>query len=904
MKNFLSLDNLEFNSFSSIESFITATSEINDCPITNILQEDKNIWLSEEFLPQEIILNFRNVKLKEHPKKLTAIGIYCFNKYPTNPKIIEVLISKDMDNNFISLGHFDLSFKAGRQLFYLDDDNEKEIKELLNTVDFDNLIIKLIIKETFGGNRTYINNLFLYDNIDKNSISQNNNINTNANINNINMNNNNEINNIKTQYMYNNDNNNVINNIDELNDLESNNNQNPNELLKNHNNLPMNENENENENQEILNNNKININNEKNYEENISPNTEEDNISDYKSKTMIEKFNKKRIKSNRMRENKTPKIFKKYSNQEDRPMTAHSLNNRIINTTVRQYNNKNILDYSNNINNSINNITNSHYNNNININSQNKLNQLINEFRIYKENQESIMNNYETRVKLLEDKCNELKNTMKKMNATMNTIIESQYGQGQASNDYFLKECQNMINEAIVNVLSNMSPYSMPAPPMYSNFPFNIKRNKNVNNLNNNMFFNNYHNIPNGRNNNNIYNQSMNKKGMNLNNMNNINNNFYGENDNENENDNNNEENYMYDDENNMNNEQDNYNDNDNEVEYLAQEIQNIAQDEQFNQNNLNNLNNENNMEYYENENINNNEIIDNNIINNNDNIDNNNINENMNINNINNIDERNNDSKTVKSLHSNDLYNDGLIPYDERIKSNPKKYSNLFAKSTNNYRAKKNNIINKNSNYNNLDNHNNNYENRFNSIYDEKTSKNQSKNKSKQNSNININNSVNQNINEPNIQKNNNKEKGNNSDIKKGKNDEKVNQHLMKNNSKQSIKKIESNNNINKNYGEINKDDSSSSDNSIDNIKINTHITENILKPTLEKFENYMFINNNNNFGKSQSVYSANSFNTKKEIFGESEDKGKLNKGKSQYNNVNDKIKKNNKKKEDKNNK
>ena len=30
-----------------------------------------------------------NIKLKEYPKKLTAIGIYCWNKYPTNPKIID-----------------------------------------------------------------------------------------------------------------------------------------------------------------------------------------------------------------------------------------------------------------------------------------------------------------------------------------------------------------------------------------------------------------------------------------------------------------------------------------------------------------------------------------------------------------------------------------------------------------------------------------------------------------------------------------------------------------------------------------------------------------------------------------------------------------------------------------------
>ena len=128
MKNFLSLENLELKSNLSIKSFISASSEIKGYPIENILKEDKNIWLSEEFLPQEIIINFRNIKLKENPKKLTAIGIYCSNKNQNNPKIVEVLISKEIGNNFLSLGHFDLSYKAGRQVIYLDDENDIELE--------------------------------------------------------------------------------------------------------------------------------------------------------------------------------------------------------------------------------------------------------------------------------------------------------------------------------------------------------------------------------------------------------------------------------------------------------------------------------------------------------------------------------------------------------------------------------------------------------------------------------------------------------------------------------------------------------------------------------------------------------------------------------------------------------
>ena len=82
-----------------------------------------------------------------------------------------------------------------------------------------------------------------------------------------------------------------------------------------------------------------------------------------------------------------------------------------------------VLDTSNN---------NGIYNPYNNMSSSNKLNYLINEFRNYRENQEFLMNNYESRVRILEGKCNELKNNLKRMNATMNSIIDSQYSQNQA----------------------------------------------------------------------------------------------------------------------------------------------------------------------------------------------------------------------------------------------------------------------------------------------------------------------------------------------------------------------------------------------------------------------------------------------------------------------------------------
>ena len=851
MKNFLSLDNLELKPSVSIKNFITASSEIIDYPIINILQDNKNIWLSEEFLPQEIILNFRNVELKEYPIKLAAIGVYCMNKYPTNPKIIEVLISQEKGNNFISLGHFDLSFKAGRQLIYLYDDNDVELEEILNNINFNNLIIKLIIKETFGGKQTYINNLYLYDNIDENNINNlNSNINSNINYNsNINDNNINEYMNFDDNMNINNDintdinndinddiNNGINNNINDINVIEDT--KNKNHYFNNNkinNNLVINNEKS----REIINGNEIGY-----FDKNISSKIEEDNISNYKSRSIIGKNNKNNIISKRKREVKTPKIFKKNINQEDRPKTANSLHNRSIHTTIKYYNKKNLLDYSNN--NSL--LTNSQFNN-LHFNPSNKLNQLINEFRNYKENQELIMNNYEIRVKLLEERCKELKNTIKEMNITMNTLIESQYSQSQASNDYFLKECQNMINEAIINTITNMGrnmdPYST---PMYQNYPFNLKENKNMNKIN--MNYNNIHANRKNNNNNYIY-EEFGKKEMKYNNINN----YYDDID----------YNYMMYDNDNNENDDNNYinNINDNQENYIEQEMQNNIEDNNENNDNLDNLdnfnndNNENYMEYYQNDED----------MNNNDNaIDNNNLN--LNINNI--INERNNDTQTIKSVHSNDLYNDGHIPYEERIKANSRKISNKFIQSTRNYNINTNNMINQNNNsyYSDLGKINNQI------ILNTDNESKINKNKNKSNNNY-INSSLGE-SNCQNYQENNlninidiNKEINNNYEKKKVPSKNESNRY------KEQKKLVNKKRNINKTMDDgLNKE--LSSDYSIDNITINSKITEK-LKPTLEKFENYISLNNFNNFGKSQNVYSVNSLNAKKEIFGENMSNNKL---------------------------
>ena len=89
----------------------------------------------------------------KRPLLIRGLGIYCPNKLDINPKLIEVLICKK-DENYTSLGNFELSLSSGTQV--------------LSTEEFlfnDVIYIKFIIKASFGGSRTYLSNIYLYEHL-------------------------------------------------------------------------------------------------------------------------------------------------------------------------------------------------------------------------------------------------------------------------------------------------------------------------------------------------------------------------------------------------------------------------------------------------------------------------------------------------------------------------------------------------------------------------------------------------------------------------------------------------------------------------------------------------------------------------------------------------------------------
>ena len=135
------------------------------CNARNILNNDlRTLWISEKKVPQSIILDVTNVIKKPKIFFGEYIGFYCWHAYKTNPKEIELYYSQN-NKKYYKVANFDLKLKPGVQIFKLD---HEKVAELCDKVKY----IKIVIQSTFGGVRTYLNQIFFFD---KNNQHQENN---------------------------------------------------------------------------------------------------------------------------------------------------------------------------------------------------------------------------------------------------------------------------------------------------------------------------------------------------------------------------------------------------------------------------------------------------------------------------------------------------------------------------------------------------------------------------------------------------------------------------------------------------------------------------------------------------------------------------------------------------------
>ena len=488
MKNFLSPENFSLSSSSQFKEIIKSSSEMNGCPVTNLLQsQTKSIWLSSENLPQEIILNLSSKYLISFPQKISAIGIYCWHAYPTNPKLVEIQISKN-GIVFNSLGNFELCQKPGQQLFQLDDS--------LNIIDENGFIsIKIIIKETFGGKRTYINNLYLYEEINYDNLNIKNDVseeskNQLTNINEeddsssvIYLRESREKNLPRSNFstiksnIINNNNNNKFNSVlntkiiqtdlsEDLLDLKSK------ELNVN------------------LNNNNNNIltnvnNNNNNLTSNLFTSYNNILISDSELSEQKKIFNKDNTNFNYKNstsqiieveeEKEKSSVFNSYKNSANK-------NKNFINNNINKINNSNNKNNNNN-NNILNEYINCNNNTNENENDVIKYTELKTDYEIFKKMSKENFDKLSNKINKMETEINSLKLSIKNIENNLNLLVEEQNRQNQSNNFYILEECKNMINEKIVALLTNCN-------LNYINNNNNNNNNINNNNNNNEIYFN------------------------------------------------------------------------------------------------------------------------------------------------------------------------------------------------------------------------------------------------------------------------------------------------------------------------------------------------------------------------------------------------------------------------------
>ena len=401
--------------------------------------------------------------MKQKPLLIRGFGIYCSKSTIYNPKIIEVLYQKKNSNKYISLGNFKLSLSIGTQLLTTEETIFSDIEK-----------IKFIIKETYGGNKVCINNIYLYEylpSVDFTMSYQNMEINTEENINNTN-------------------NQNILGNISKTLNLGE---LNMNNITK-----------------EIINNNNNNIviqNNENKIEEKIFSNNlptrtseiliSESDLTDKKPINKRNNFfleiknnnviNKKKSGVNKTNK-KENKIYIKEEEEKQNPnytsfnedllqknIAVHSKpkdifnNSNIIFTTTEAKNFTTENNINENILNTISNLSNI---NNIHVNDK---------FNSFKMNVKNKINEYDIRISNVENEIINLKKLMNDILNNMNQLILQNKSLAEKEYKNIVTECKNYIDNKMVNICetlnNNQKNYYYDTQPHIYNQSYSINSN-------------------------------------------------------------------------------------------------------------------------------------------------------------------------------------------------------------------------------------------------------------------------------------------------------------------------------------------------------------------------------------------------------------------------------------------
>lgn len=135
---------------------VDVSSEYRDNHASHVLTDQESVlstqelWLSTETLPQTLLFDLSG--LKERPGTLKCFGWLCWKAYSSNPALVDISASED-GKMYEKLGTLQGQQTAGPQFF--------PIKPV--TPRF--VYLQVVIRQTFGANKTYLNQVFLLEEI-------------------------------------------------------------------------------------------------------------------------------------------------------------------------------------------------------------------------------------------------------------------------------------------------------------------------------------------------------------------------------------------------------------------------------------------------------------------------------------------------------------------------------------------------------------------------------------------------------------------------------------------------------------------------------------------------------------------------------------------------------------------
>lgn len=101
-------------------------------------------------MPQSITFDISEMKYR--PTSFQSFGWHCWHSYSSNPAAVDLYVSEDGEM-FSKWATFHAEMRAGNQIFVVD--------PISNNVNY----LKLEVIETFGAAKTYVNQVFLFEDV-------------------------------------------------------------------------------------------------------------------------------------------------------------------------------------------------------------------------------------------------------------------------------------------------------------------------------------------------------------------------------------------------------------------------------------------------------------------------------------------------------------------------------------------------------------------------------------------------------------------------------------------------------------------------------------------------------------------------------------------------------------------